>query len=188
MPLGTLADENGKVLPIFVDVQPLPEDSTLNGDNRQALLTMQDEVNTFLSAIYAHPGFSTSTPPTQAQPIDLTVSTSFGNFTIPMVWEECMRAVVEPETGGESVTFFGDVAQAELPLFSVFLGTDPGGADLVGFLSLADGAKTPVSLLLYDCPTGDSYSQADKAKFQAMQEEVNHILSELDSWTSFTPA
>ncbi len=182
--LGIL-EIDGKEYPVFAEAYPLTSESTLSEDARQTLLSAQEQLNTFLSAVYGHPGFREAGSLSPTEPINLGAVTSYGTLTVPAVWEEHMWAVTEPETGGESVTFFALVSQAELPLYSVLIGTDPTGADLIGFLTLENGAKAPVSLLLYDCPTGEGYTDADRDKFLAMQEEVNHTLAELSGWPGF---
>ena len=107
----------------------------------------------------------------------LAIETPRGTLYMPDLWKDCLKSEIAQD--GSSVRIIAVLESGEYPLFDVFIRED--AADSEGTVRDANGKDWNVAVDLLDLTGVEQLSPEQQDQLYAMQEDVNFLISQLDS-------
>lgn len=182
-PVGQI-DVNGTVYLISVLFNEL-DMASWTEEEVETMVSLQDGLNHMLDMLQLEPGFSQDFTVESIVVEDISVSAPYCELSFPGHWADQLHTEYTDSEEGGFVTFSGIVDGEIIPLFSIYFGAEGENSSPVGVLEV-NGEYVLVSAQMYDIQdSGDLSVEAEELLVQ-MQEDINHVLSELTSVSGFT--
>lgn len=176
--LGEIQTDHGSV-GIYVSVPEFSKAAGLTEAEQQSAYVLKESVNDVTQTIQKFDGY---VPISAIAPVDpqtgvvgeVSVSTPYGELSFTSSWSEQWVTEAKEEADGYTLLFSTEAADRNHTLFTVCFGAEDGY--FVGWIE-QEGKKIPVSFTVPELEAENAWSEDDKARIQAMMENLNDLLN-----------